>query len=86
MTVKAGDLKDILAPSNGVTVDGEKTLTLRIIPGQRPSVVFSGFWTGKYIKAAMDSIAKAYRLTRRRVLPSTLEVMEKEQLNAEGRK
>ena len=43
-------------------VEEEKKIVLRILPGKKPEVTFSGFWSGKYIKAAMDSIAKAYRI------------------------
>lgn len=64
MELRAEDLRDELRPD----VDGEKTLTLKISPGKRPEVSFTGTWTGKYIKAAMDSIARGYRVARRRVL------------------
>lgn len=83
MELKAEDLRDELRPS----VDGEKSLTLKITPGQRPVVSFTGTWTGKYIKAAMDSIAKCYRITRRSVLTPTHKVeTTKTQENPEGRK
>ena len=42
----------------------EKTILLKMIPGKRPEIVFTGFWNGKFIKAAMNSISKAYRLRR----------------------
>jgi hypothetical protein len=67
MPLTAEELRDELRPD----VDAEKSLTLKIIPGQRPEVTFTGTWTGKYIKAAMDSIAKCYRITRRTVLKNT---------------
>ncbi len=63
--LKAGDLREELAPK-GDKVDGEKTLFMKLIPGQRPEVVFTGAWSGKYITAAMNSIAKAYRTQRLR--------------------
>jgi hypothetical protein len=61
MVLTAGDLINELRPP----VDGEKSLTLTISPGKRPVVIFTGMWTGKYIKAAMDSIAKCYRVSGR---------------------
>ena len=65
MTFKAEELRDELRPP----VEGEKSLLLRINPGHRPEVVFTGMWTGKYIKAAMDSIAKSYRVFGRGIRP-----------------
>lgn len=83
MVLLAGDLQNELRPS----IDGEKGLTLKIAPGKRPEVVFTGFWTGKYIKAAMDSIAKAYRVARRAVILPTKPVVEtKTQAMPEGGK
>ena len=70
MNLKAEELRDELRPS----VEGEKTLTIKMVPGKRPEVTFTGAWTGKYIKGAIDSIAKAYRVTRRRVIPPTPKV------------
>jgi hypothetical protein len=68
----AGDLKAELAPS----VDGEKTILLKMVPGKRPEVVFTGFWTGKYIAAATNSIAKAYRVARRNIIKPRMSVEE----------
>ena len=87
MGLTAEDLRDELRPS----VDGEKSLLLTIQPGKRPEVVFTGTWTGKYIKAAMDSIAKCYRVSgrviRRKVILPTSKVVEPiTQLKAEGGK
>jgi len=61
MVLTAGDLINELRPP----IEGEKSLLLTISPGKRPEVVFTGMWTGKYIKAAMDSIAKCYRVSGR---------------------
>jgi hypothetical protein len=57
------ELSDVLKDR----VEEEKKLMLRILPGKKPEVTFTGFWSGKYIKAAMDSIAKAYRVQGRDV-------------------
>ena len=74
MGLRAEELREELRP----LVDGEKSLLLTISPGKRPEVVFTGTWTGKYVKAAMDSIAKCYRvtgrLTRRQSETPTLKV------------
>ena len=45
----------------------ERTIVLTLLPGKRPEVSFTGFWNGRFIRAAMDSIAKAYRLRRHSV-------------------
>lgn len=83
MGLRAEELRDELRP----TVDGEKSLLLKIIPGKRPEVVFTGFWTGKYIKAAMDSIAKCYRVARRTaILPASKVAETSTQALPEGRK
>ena len=55
-------LSNALQGSDNMRREEEKTIFLSIKSGFRPEVVFTGFWSGKYIKAAMDSIAKAYRL------------------------
>lgn len=51
-------------------MEEEKSVVIRIIPGQRPQVEFGGFWTGKYIQAAQNALAKAYR-TRHHTLAYT---------------
>ena len=84
MELKAGDLTEELKP--GSVDSGVRELSLKIIPGKRPEVTFTGFWTGKYIKAAMDSIAKGYRMCRRRVILPTQKVVEEKQQIAEGEK
>lgn len=38
-----------------------KTLVIKMIPGKRPEVLFSGFWNGRILRAAISSISKAYR-------------------------
>jgi len=66
-------------------IEEEKTLTLRILPGKRPEVEFHGFWTGKFIRSAMDSIAKAYRVHGRavRTAPSGTREVATSQINVE---
>lgn len=77
------DLSEALKPN----MDGEKTVLVKMIPGKRPDVTFTGFWTGNYVRSAMDSIAKAYRLRRRGVKTPSLNVVGAQtQQKAEGRK
>lgn len=53
-----------LAATMEQRLEEERTIVIRMIAGQRPEVTLTGFWNGKFIRAAMDSIAKAYRLRR----------------------
>ncbi len=87
MPLLAKDLSEELKPN----VEGEKWLTLKIIPGHRPEVTFTGLWTGQYIKAAIDGIAKAYRLRgrdeiRRMGKPQPTVDVETNQVKPEGGK
>ena len=59
-------LADALMGSYKERMEEEKTIFLVFKPGERPSVNFTGFWSGKFIRAAMDSIAKAYRMAKSR--------------------
>lgn len=45
-------------------MEEEKSIVLTMTTGNKPNVVFSGFWNGHFIRAAMNSISKAYRLRR----------------------
>ncbi len=61
------ELQEVLKDKVVNKEEEEKTLTLRILPGKRPEVTFQGFWSGKFIRSAMDSIAKAYRMRGRAI-------------------
>ena len=65
--LKAGDLRDELQGSYEQRMSEEKTMLITLTPGKRPVVIFTGFWNGKLISAATNSIAKAYRLRKHRV-------------------
>ena len=58
------ELSNALQGSIAMRQEEEKTIYISMKPSSRPEVVFTGFWSGKFIKAAMDSIAKAYRTRR----------------------
>jgi len=67
----------------------ERTILLKYIPGKRPEVVFTGFWTGKFIKGAINAISRAYRLRKYRpsrptfggVRNATMDGGEKKEVN-----
>jgi len=63
---KASALSSFLGGSSKDRIDGPRTLHLEMVQGKRPEVVFTGFWNGTFIRAAMDSISKAYRVRRHR--------------------
>ena len=63
-------------------MEEEKSIVLTMVPGQRPAVVFTGFWNFKFIKAAMNSIARNYRL--RRYKPIRQGVAENPSARGEG--
>lgn len=65
--LKAGDVVNELQGSYEQRMEEEKTMFITLTPGKRPVVTFTGFWNGKLISAAVNSIAKAYRLRRHRV-------------------
>ena len=46
--------------------EGERTIYIKMVVGQHPEVVFTGFWTGKFVRVAQNAIARAYRRMRRR--------------------
>ena len=58
------EISSALQGSDSMRKEEEKTIYISMKPTTRPEVVFTGFWSGKFIKAAMDSIAKAYRTRR----------------------
>lgn len=55
-----------------------KTILLTFKPGEKPDVQFTGFWDGKFLRAALNSISKAYRLRRNK--PTGPAVQEKQDL------
>lgn len=61
---KGRGLSDALMGTPKERLEGKKTIYLEMIPGTRPQVTFTGFWTGRFIEAAMNSVAKAYRVRK----------------------
>ena len=61
---KGSELAGALQGTAKERLEEERTIVLTMTAGQRPVVNFTGFWSGKFIRAAMDSIARAYRLRR----------------------
>ncbi|MBU2052497.1 hypothetical protein KKH13_04810 [Patescibacteria group bacterium] len=57
-------LSELLAPVK----EERREMSIIMIPGQKPIVEFKGIWSGKYITAAMNSVAKAYRIQARNMV------------------
>ena len=82
--LKGRDLSQGLQGTYEQRMQEEKTILLKMVPGKKPTVVFTGFWNGHFIKAAMDSVARAYRLAkwrptmRRENKPQTPEMVKQD--------
>lgn len=66
--------KNIYAEIGGTFDDRmaqSRTIHLTMTLDKRPEVIFTGFWNGKFIQAAMNAIARQYR-QRRIVVAKTL--------------
>jgi len=61
---KGRELSEALQEKTDERINGDKTIFLKMTVGKRPDVTFTGFWSGKFIRAAMDSISRSYRLRR----------------------
>ena len=70
------DFSDGLQGTAKQRLEGERTIQIRVVPGKQPEVVFTGFWTGKYVKAAQNSLSRAYR--RRKFKPYRTQHVEVE--------
>jgi hypothetical protein len=57
-------------------VNEAKELKIVMTPGQKPVVEFKGFWSGKFITAAMNSVAKAYRIQARNMVRPRAKINE----------
>ena len=58
---------DDLQGTRGESTD-PKTLFIKMIPGHRPEVTFTGFWTGRMLRPLMSTIARAYRTRKNNVV------------------
>ena len=59
-----GTLSKELGKSEEDPMLQEHSIVLRMQAGKPPVIEFGGFWTGKFIRAAQNAIAKAYRTRR----------------------
>ena len=72
--ITAEALSSVLQGTVEQRKEEEKTIVIRMIEGQRPEVDFTGFWTGKLMKAAINGLSRAYRLRRHRMIGKAHEV------------
>lgn len=57
----AQDLKHDLGGTLQERLLAEKTVFVSIKSGQKPEVIFTGFWNGKMVHNAQNALARAYR-------------------------
>ncbi len=76
--ITASELTQELQGTAGQRNEEEKTLVVKLLPGKRPTVLFTGFWTGKFIRSAQNAIAKNYRVRRARISKPATEVTSQE--------
>lgn len=62
--ITAAELQQELSGSYDERIKEDKTIVIKLIYGKKPEVTFTGFWTGKLINSATNSIARAYRTYR----------------------
>lgn len=64
----ANILKQALGGTYDERIKEEKTIYLTLSYGQKPNVVFGGFWNGKLVNNAMNAISRAYRVQRHKTI------------------
>lgn len=70
-TLKAKNIYQEIGGTFDDRMSQERSIHLTMTLDKRPEVVFTGFWNGKFIQAAMNAIARQYR-QRRIVVAKTL--------------
>ena len=60
----AKDLKQELSGDYKQRMEETKTVTITFVYGERPDVIFSGFWNGRLVKNAQNALSRQYRLRR----------------------
>lgn len=63
-TSTATELQQGLSGSYDERIKEDKTILIKLSYGKKPEVIFTGFWSGKLISSATNSIARAYRTYR----------------------
>lgn len=64
IALKASKLSKELGGDMDDRMSQERTIHLKMTLDSRPEVIFTGFWNGKFIQAAQNAIARAYRQRR----------------------
>lgn len=60
----AKDLKQHLSGDYKERMEETKSVTVTFTYGERPEVVFNGFWNGRLVKNAQNALSRYYRLRR----------------------
>jgi hypothetical protein len=62
--LRAADLKQELSGTINQRETEEKSIYITLKHGEKPQVVFTGFWNGKLVRNAENAISRAYRQLR----------------------
>ena len=71
----ARELKSDLGGSYEDRMKAERTVYVKINGSGKPEVIFTGFWNGKFVHVAMNSISRSFRLLRHKNIRSNPQVM-----------
>lgn len=74
-TLRARDLRNELHGSLKQRMEETKTVLVSLVYGQRPEVVFTGFWNGRAVKNAQNALARFYRVRRHKDMRPNREVL-----------
>ena len=66
----AKDLKQELSGDYKQRIEETKVVTITFVYGERPDVVFSGFWNGRLVKNAQNALSRSYRHRRHKQVRS----------------
>ena len=74
----AKDLKQALSGTINERMEEDRSIVLTMKHGERPEVVFTGFWNGRLVNNAMNALSRNYRLRRHKQVRANAAVPNKE--------
>jgi hypothetical protein len=70
----AKDLSQGLSGTINQRIEEDRSIVLTMRHGERPDVIFTGFWNGRLVKNAMNAISRSYRLRRHKEIRAHADV------------
>jgi hypothetical protein len=67
-TLRAAELKSGLAGTPEERDKEDRSIVLTMKHGEKPEVIFNGFWNGRLVQNAMNAISRGYRLRRHKAI------------------